>query len=352
MAIENIPVAAIVILNYNGSKLLTDYLPPLIENTPFGIDIYVIDNGSNDNSLEILSRFSQKVKVISLSENLGFAEGYNRGLKSVRAKYFALINSDILVKDDWLSPIINAMETEEKIGVCQPKILSVKAPDHFEYAGAAGGFIDHWGYPFCRGRLFTHVEMDQGQYNTNLQVFWASGAAFVIRSDIFQLLKGFDGDFFAHMEEIDLCWRVQRLGYKIYCLPLNKVFHLGGGTLTYGNPEKTYLNFRNSLSMMLKNLPQHQIVFRLFIRMVLDGIAGIKFLSQGQFLHFIAVIRAHFSFYSLLAKNLQKRQALKKFYKTYTCSAQSIYGIFQGSIIWHFFIRKKSSFDEIKENIR
>lgn len=352
MHADRIPVAAVAILNFNGSKLLGEYLPPLLANTPAETEIYVIDNGSTDDSLELLVRFSPRVKVIRLSKNSGFADGYNQGLKSVKAKYIALMNSDVLIGQDWLSPIIHFMEADERVGVCQPKILSARKPAYFEYAGAAGGFIDSFGYPFCRGRIFSHIEEDTGQYDTALQIFWASGAAFVIRSDLFHLLGGFDGDFFAHMEEIDLCWRVQRLGYKIYCFPESKVYHLGGGTLTYGSPGKTYLNFRNGLSTLLKNLPARQLAFRLLIRMGMDGAAGLQFLLQGHFSHFVAILKAHFSFYNHLSRNIRKRKELEKLYKVYAGATPTVYGIFRGSIVWAYFIRKRSSFNEIKRNIK
>ncbi len=343
-------VASIVILNFNGAELLKKYIPSIIQNTPSNINIYVIDNGSTDDSIHVLKQFPE-IKVIALDKNLGFAEGYNQGLKSIRSKYIALLNSDILVKEDWLSPLVNFMEKNPKVGTCQPKILSLNQPELFEYAGAAGGFIDYMGYPFCRGRIFDEVESDVGQYNARQRTFWASGAAMVVRSDVFEESGGFDADFFAHMEEIDLCWRIQRLGYEIYCMPEKSVYHLGGGTLNYGSPGKTYLNFRNNLIMLLKNLPANQVFKVIIMRMILDGFAGLSFILKGQFRHFFAILKAHFTFYSTIGRTLKKRRRfIDKNLKNGL--EGDIHGILQKSIVWQYFIKKKNKYSELEKNIR
>jgi len=308
---------AVVILNWNGSALLKQFLPSVLAYSA-GADIYVADNASTDDSISVLKSEFPSVKIIQNDKNYGFAEGYNEALKFVDADIFALVNSDIEVTENWLQPIIKAFSNEPETAIIQPKILDYKNKEYFEYAGAAGGFIDKYGFPFCRGRIFDSLEKDLGQYNDNREIFWASGACFFIRSSVFQKLNGFDGDFFAHQEEIDLCWRAFNNGYKIRYIHESKVFHVGGATLQQGNPKKTYLNFRNSLFMLLKNLPKNQLFSTLFIRMVLDGIAGIQFLFKGKPKHFIAVIESHFAFYGRFSKNYRKRNTSQtmRYYQT------------------------------------
>lgn len=343
-------ISAVAILNFNGSELLKKYIPSIVQNTPSIIKLFVIDNGSTDDSIEILEQFPE-IKTIRLEKNVGFAGGYNQGLKRIESKYIALLNSDILIKEDWLSPLIKFMEENPKVGACQPKILSLNQPDYFEYAGAAGGYIDYLGYPFCRGRIFDKVEEDKGQYNRQQRVFWASGAAMVVRADVFEKAGGFDTDFFAHMEEIDLCWRIQRLGYDIYCLPDNRVYHLGGGTLNYGSPGKTYLNFRNNLIMLVKNLPSNQILKVLLMRMILDGFAGMNFILKGKFKHFLSILKAHFAFYSSLGKTFKQR---KLFIQNNIKGEKEgeIYGVLQSSIVSEYFIKKKDTYENVENNIR
>jgi GT2 family glycosyltransferase len=297
---------AVVILNWNGKKLLEQFLPSIVKNSPEA-DIYLADNASTDDSISYIKVFFPTVKIIKNELNLGFAGGYNEALKSVDTEIFALVNSDIEVTENWLKPIIATFEKEPNTAIIQPKILDYKRKEYFEYAGAAGGFIDKFGYPYCRGRIFDTLEKDNGQYNDNCEIFWASGACFFIRSSVYKELKGFDGDFFAHQEEIDLCWRAINNGHTIKYNSQSVVYHVGGATLQQGNPKKTFLNFRNSLLMLTKNLPRKNIYWILLSRLILDGIAGIQFLFQGKFNHFLAVLRALFAFYSLFTVHFKKR---------------------------------------------
>jgi GT2 family glycosyltransferase len=307
---------AVVILNWNGEKLLEQFLPSIVNYSPEA-DIYVADNASTDDSVSYLKAFFPKVKIIQNESNLGFAEGYNEALKQVDSDIFALVNSDIEVTENWLKPIIETFESEPKTAIIQPKLLDFKRKEYFEYAGAAGGFIDKYGYPYCRGRVFETLEKDNGQYDDNCEIFWASGACFFIRSSVYKELKGFDGDFFAHQEEIDLCWRAFNKGHQIKYNSQSVVYHVGGATLQQGNPMKTFLNFRNSLLMLLKNLPKKQLFSVIFIRFILDGIAGIQFLFQGKFKHFMAILKAHSSFYTLFFDHYKKRGIFQseKYYK-------------------------------------
>jgi GT2 family glycosyltransferase len=298
---------AVVILNWNGVKLLEQFLPSVIQFSPEAT-IYVADNASTDESVAFVKNNFPSVMIVQNKTNQGFAGGYNDALHYIDADIYALVNSDIEVTNNWLKPILETFESETETAIIQPKILDFKKKDYFEYAGAAGGFIDQFGYPFCRGRIFDTLEKDNGQYNDKVDIFWASGACFFIRSTVYKELKGFDEDFFAHQEEIDLCWRAINKGYKIKYISDSIVYHVGGATLQQANPQKTYLNFRNSLLMLTKNLPQNTLFQVLIIRMLLDGIAGIKYLVEGQFAHFWAIIRAHFSFYSLFVNNYKKRE--------------------------------------------
>ena len=326
---------AVVILNWNGAALLQQFLPSVIDYSA-GADIYVADNASTDDSISILESEFPSVKIIKNDQNYGFANGYNEALKFVAADILALVNSDIEVTPNWLQSILQTFEDEPETAIIQPKILDFKNKDYFEYAGAAGGFIDKFGFPFCRGRIFDSLEKDLGQYDNNPEIFWASGACFFIRNSVYQKLNGFDGDFFAHQEEIDLCWRAFNNGYKIKYVHESKVFHVGGATLEHGNPQKTFLNFRNSLFMLLKNLPKNQLFPTIFIRMVLDGIAGLQFLSKGKLKHFLAVIRAHFAFYGNFSKFYSKRGSKQSasYYKT-------------DSIVYSHFIKGIKSFKNL-----
>ncbi|PVX47717.1 hypothetical protein C8C85_3672 [Flavobacterium sp. 103] len=316
---------AVVILNWNGIKLLEQFLPSVIQYSPEAT-VYVADNASTDESIAFVKKNYPTIKIVQNKMNQGFAGGYNEALQHIDAEIYALVNSDIEVTENWLKPILEAFETEPETAIIQPKILDFKKKDYFEYAGACGGFIDQFGYPFCRGRIFDTLEKDNGQYNDNTEIFWASGACFFIRSSVYKEQKGFDEDFFAHQEEIDLCWRTINRGFKIKYCSESIVYHVGGATLQQANPKKTYLNFRNSLLMLTKNLPQNTLFQVLIIRMLLDGIAGMKFIIEGQFSHCWAIIRAHFSFYGLFLKNYKKRE--KKQVEIYFKTKSIVYGYY------------------------
>jgi GT2 family glycosyltransferase len=298
---------AVVILNWNGVKLLEQFLPSVIQNSPEAT-IYVADNASTDESIAFVKSNYPTIQVVQNKTNQGFAGGYNDALQYVDAEIYALVNSDIEVTENWLQPILETFETEPETAIIQPKILDFKKKEYFEYAGAGGGFIDKYGYPFCRGRIFETLEKDHGQYDDAAEIFWASGACFFIRSAVYKELKGFDEDFFAHQEEIDLCWRAINKSYSIKYNSESVVYHVGGATLEKSNSKKTYLNFRNSLLMLTKNLPQKKLFQVLFVRMILDGVAGVKFVFSSQFSHCWAIMCAHFSFYKLFFKNYKKRE--------------------------------------------
>ena len=325
---------ALVILNWNGVKLLEQFLPSVVQFSPEAI-IYVADNASTDESIAFVKNNYPTVKIVQNITNQGFAGGYNDALQHIDAEIYALVNSDIEVTENWLKPILTTFESEPETAIIQPKILNFKRKDYFEYAGAAGGFIDQYGYPYCRGRIFDTLEKDYGQYNDSIEIFWASGACFFIRSEVYKELKGFDEDFFAHQEEIDLCWRAINKGHIIKYNSDSIVYHVGGATLQQANPQKTYLNFRNSLLMLTKNLPQESLFQILIIRMLLDGIAGIKFMFSGEFMHFWAILRAHFSFYQLFLRNYKKREKnqLKKYFKTQ-------------SIVYGYYVKKGTVFGD------
>ncbi|MGB1218116.1 MAG: glycosyltransferase family 2 protein, partial [Saprospiraceae bacterium] len=292
-----LPKVAVVILNYNGRDYLRDFLPSVEKSSYPNLDIIVADNASDDGSIVLLENEFPKVQLIKMDENHGFAEGYNQALKSVHADYFVLLNSDVETTENWIDPIIELMERDKTVGACQPKILSFHEKGKFEYAGASGGYMDKWAYPFSRGRIFDSLEEDKGQYDTSEEVFWATGAAMFVRAELFKNLGGFDGDFFAHWEEIDFCWRLKRAGYKVMVKPKSVVYHVGGGTLDYDNPRKVFLNFRNSLISILKNEKPNRYFSLIFWRLILDGVAGFRFLSQGKFKHVQAIIQAHWSFF-------------------------------------------------------
>lgn len=323
---------AVVILNWNGKKLLEVFLPSVIQHSPEA-SIYVADNASTDDSVAFVQAHFPNITVIQNHGNLGFAGGYNEALQKVDADIYALVNSDIEVTSNWLQPVIEKFQNEPKTAIIQPKILDYKNKAYFEYAGAAGGFIDQYGYPFCRGRIFETIEKDTHQYDDETEIFWASGACFFIRKEVFHGLHGFDADFFAHQEEIDLCWRAFNLGHQIKYTSKSVVYHVGGATLQQGNPKKTFLNFRNSLLMLVKNLPKSNLYRIIFVRLLLDGLAGVQLLLKGKPLHTLAIVKAHFSFYSLFSKNYKKRssQQLPNYYIT-------------KSIIYRYFIKNNSIF--------
>lgn len=341
MAKENTsPSVAVVILNWNGKQLLEKFLPSVIRTDYANLRIIVGDNASTDDSVTFLKTTYPTIEIIINADNYGFAGGYNRILEQVEADYFVLLNSDVEVPENWISPVISLMESDEKIAVAQPKIKWQLQQEQFEYAGAAGGYMDLYGFPFCRGRIFDELELDQGQYDQDLPVFWASGAAFFIKSSKWKEVNGLDVDLFAHMEEIDLCWRLKNLGYYIMCCTNAEVYHLGGGTLNASNPYKTYLNFRNNLIIMQKNLPKHEAYLRIFARLWFDLIAMLQFMLKGKFKFSTAINKAHFHFFKQLGKTAKKRGEKQIPMKALT-------GVYKSSIVWAYFVKKMRKFTDL-----
>ncbi len=329
---------AIVILNWNGKSLLEKFLPSVVKFSKEDAEIYVADNNSTDDSIAFLKSTYPEIKIVQNKINGGYAKGYNDALKLIEADVYALVNSDIEVSEDWLKPVINQFKSNSNTVVIQPKLLDFKDKSKFEYAGAAGGFVDFMGYPYCRGRIFMELEKDEHQYDEVSSIFWASGACFFIKSDIFHLLNGFDEDYFAHQEEIDLCWRIQNQGYDIQYVGGSVVYHVGGATLRETNPHKTYLNFRNSLYTIAKNVPKRFIFYVIIFRLILDGIAGLKFVLELRPVHTWSIIKAHFSFYRNLPKMIRKSRSISfkqtNYFHTF-------------SIVFQHFILRKNKFKDI-----
>ncbi len=333
---------AVVILNWNGKTFLEKFLPFVIKNSKDHARIIVADNGSTDGSVEHLEGYLPDIDILRFDTNLGYTGGYNRALKMIDARYYVLLNSDIKVTDNWLMPVFELMRKNENIVACQPKIMQYNNPDVFDYAGAAGGFIDFLGYPFCRGRIFETLERDYGQYDkTDNEVFWASGACMFIKADYFHEAGGFDENFFAHMEEIDLCWRLKLSGKIIAYCPDSVVYHVGGGTLPKTNPQKTYLNFRNSLWVMAKNLPAKKFYKLLPVRLALDELAALKFLINGNYKNSIAVLRAHIGF-------IRKLRLMRK--HTHKAKGVKVTKKYRRSIVWDYFVRKKDSYNKLPKD--
>ena len=309
----------------------------------------MIDNASDDESVAYIQDWHPEVQLIQLPNNYGFAEGYNRGMEYIDAKYTVILNSDVNVKTDWLDPILEAMDEDPQLAICQPKILSLEEKELFEYAGASGGFLDGLGYPYCRGRIFDNLEKDNGQYDDEMSIDWASGAAMVVRTEVFKNLGGFDNDYFAHMEEIDFCIRARKCGYKIKVVPESTVYHLGGGTLDYGSPRKVNLNFRNSLYTIFKNESGGNLFWKLPSRLILDGVAGAKFLSEGKFSHIKAIIGAHWTFFGQIPKLMKKRKALKNLVQKYKIGSPIKRSKYSFSIVLDFYLKGKKTFDKLSK---
>jgi riboflavin kinase/FMN adenylyltransferase len=345
---------AVVILNYNTRRHLEEYLPSVVAHSE-GAHVVVADNGSPDDSMAFVREQYPDITLIDLGQNWGFAEGYNRALKQVQATYYVILNSDVEVSPGWLDPILEEMEKRPSIAVAQPKILMAQraaspARDTFEYAGASGGWIDCLGYPFCRGRIFSRREEDLGQYDEPQQCMWASGAAFFIRAELYHAFGGFDGDYFAHNEEIDLCWRLKRAGYEVWCMPQSKVWHLGGGTLEYESPRKVFLNFRNSLYSLLKNEPWGKLLWLLPARLMLDGLAGARFAMKRQFRSIWSIVLAHFSFYNNIRNTLKKRRQTDEIVAKQVIAPQNHEGVYQGSVVFAYYIRRIKTFKKLMGN--
>lgn len=334
------PKVAVVILNWNGRKFLERFLPSVITSTYTNAEVIVADNGSTDDSVDWLQSAYPDIRIIRLGKNYGFAKGYNEALKTIVADYYVILNSDVEVIPGWLQPMIDLLENNPAIAACQPKILSYHNKKIFEYAGAAGGWLDEYGYPFAKGRIFDICEEDHGQYDQTEPIFWASGAALFIRSRVFHEVKGFDEYFFAHQEEIDLCWRIQLAGYKIYSCPTSVVYHVGGGTLPRGNSKKTYLNFRNNHIMLSKNLPLRKKIWIIPVRSFLDAVSAWKGLLSGDGGYFIAILRSHAAFFKwwLFYQNKSVFPATKKI---------PLAGYLHKNMVWLHFVKKKKRFDEI-----
>jgi len=331
---------AVLILNWNGCDLLERFLPTVCKFNSDFADVIVVDNASTDQSIAYLAENFPKIRRIEFDVNYGFAEGYNRALAKVKHEYVVLLNSDVRVSENWLVKPISFLENNKDFAACQPKILDEKAPNKFEYAGACGGYIDRFGYPFCRGRIFEHLEYDKGQYDTEASVFWASGAAFFVRRETYLQVGGLDASFFAHQEEIDLCWRMINANHKIACIPQSTVYHLGGASLAKMNPRKTYLNFRNNLIMLLKNLPLYAFPI-IYLRLVLDGVAGVKYLAEGKPSHCWAIVKAHISFFFRIPRVLFNRSTTRRVSSSLMISK---------SILVEYFIKKNKTYSALKIN--
>ncbi|WP_378188273.1 glycosyltransferase family 2 protein [Aquimarina sp. W85] len=327
---------AVVILNWNGVQLLEQFLPSVCKYSPQA-SIYIADNASTDSSIIFIQEHYPEVIIIKNTQNGGYAKGYNDALQHIDADIYCLLNSDVEVTNNWLQPILEKFESDRYIAAVQPKILDYKNKSYFEYAGAAGGFIDQFGYPYCRGRIFDTIEKDTGQYDDSIEIFWASGACFFVRKQVFEEVGKLDEAFFAHQEEIDLCWRIRNYGYKIMYEGKSHVYHLGGATLHSMNPKKTYLNFRNSLFNLVKNCSSYSVVIVVFVRMLLDGLAAIQFITSGKISHAFAILRAHISFYKNFNTFRKKRKKLPSQKKYFRIS----------SVVWQYFISKRKYYNQL-----
>jgi len=338
------PKVAVVLVHWNRKNLLEKFLPAVVASDYPNMEVVLADNASDDGSVAFVQRHFPEVKIIVNEQNYGYAGGYNQALMQVKADYYVLLNNDIEVPRGWIEPVIEAMESDSSIGACQPKMLDYHDKALFEYAGACGGFIDKYGFPFCRGRLFDTLEHDYGQYDNPVSVFWATGACLFIRANLFHEVGGFDENFFAHMEEIDLCWRLHLRGYTLKVIPQSKVYHVGGGTLSKLNPQKTYLNFRNSLLMLYKNLEGRNLWWIIFVRATLDLIASIRFLTEGKFGHSAAIHRAHSDFFFKLGKWHKARKKTQLI-----ANHGNVSGMVSYSIVWKYFVRGRRTYTQVTD---
>ncbi len=335
---------AIVILNWNGEAMLRQYMPSVMRYSRDDATVYVADNGSTDGSMALLREHYPECKLIDLKKNWGFAEGYNKALEQIDAEYYLLLNSDIETTHHWLTPLVEFMDSHQQVAACQPKLLSVADRDLFEYAGACGGFLDRYGYPFCRGRIFETIERDDGQYDTNAPILWATGAALLVRARIYKEVGGLDPRFFAHNEEIDLCWRMRIMGYEVYCVPDSHVYHVGGGTLPKSNPMKTYLNFRNNLTMLYKCLPQKELRHVMRVRRLLDYVAAFQMLLlKGNIGDFRAVFRARRDFHRWRHDFDEDRRKIQQSRKVDIIKEQRPF-----SLLWQYYVKGRKTFSQLK----
>jgi len=336
--------ASIVILNWNGMKYIRQFLPKVFENSNIpGIEIVFADNGSTDNSVEFVKTSFPQIRIIQLEKNLGFALGYNKVLEQLHSEYYIILNSDVEVSENWIKPVLDYMDSNPDVGACMPKLRGYDNHDSFEYSGAAGGFIDKFGYPFCRGRIFETIEKDTGQYDNIQNIFWATGACMFVRAEIFWKVGGFDPKFFAHMEEIDICWRMKLNGFKIIYFPHVTVFHVGGGALPKENPHKTFLNFRNNLYLLFKNLPSNKLIKTLIIRILLDCFAAFNYIVNFRLTFFFSILRAHLNFYTNLPYLIKYRIE-----NNFLINDKYFFTeILNKSIVVEYFYKKKRKYKEI-----
>lgn len=334
---------AVVILSYNGKKWHELFLPTIVAEAETGYEVIVADNASTDDTFEYLQQNFPTVKTVQIAINRGFSNGYSEALKHIQAKYYVLLSSDFEVTQGWFPPLLHAMQHYPGLAACQPKLRYWRDREYFEYAGAGGGFKDNLGYLFCRGRIFNTLEKDEGQYNDDIEVFWASGGCFMVRADLYHKMGGLDADLYAHMEEVDLCWRLKNAGYKIGYIGQSTVYHVGGSVISYGSPQKLYYNFRNSLILLLKNETTAKLLWLFPLRFVLDGVAGIQMLFKGNVKGTLTIIKAHFNFYGNLGKWMGRRKEAKKM-----VTHRNKEGYYPRSIVWDYFILRKRIFPRLK----
>lgn len=334
---------AVVILSYNGKKWHEQFLPLIVSEAASGYEVILVDNASTDDTLEYVQQNFPEVKILQIAVNRGFSNGYYEALKQIQAKYYVLLSSDFEVTQGWFPPLVNAMQRYQGLAACQPKIRYWREREYFEYAGAGGGFMDNFGYMFCRGRIFNTLEKDTGQYEDDIEVFWASGGCFMVRADLYHKMGGLDHDLYAHMEEIDLCWRLKNAGYRIGYIGQSTVYHVGGSVISYGSPQKLYYNFRNSLILLLKNESTRKLIWLFPLRLVLDGIAAMQLLFTGKFRGVFTILKAHMHFYGSLGKWLQRRKDAKKL-----ITHRNKEGIYGKSIVWQYFALGKKVFTKLR----
>lgn len=333
---------AIVLLAYNSRSYLEQFLPFVLNTEYADFRLFIVDNASTDDTREFLREHYPQIDILHIDVNRGFTNGFVQSLPAIEAQYYALLTSDVELSPDWLGPLVAAMDADPKLGACQPKIRAWREREQFEYAGACGGYIDKLGYPFCRGRIFDHVEKDEGQYDNPAQIFWASGAVFLLRSELYHRVGGFDNDFFAHMEEIDLCWRIHRSGYTIRVIPQSVVYHVGGSVILYGSSEKTYHNYRNNLIMLTKNLPAGRLAWTLPLRILMDWVSGLQALLIKRPEDCRAMLKAHIDYWRSFGKWMKKR-----YFETGEPSFRSIKGIYNKSLVWQFFVKGIKTFSKL-----